>query len=142
MPEAFALALLIVDDDSRIRELTAAAAQRTGRYHAITTAENGEAALELLARETQQPPDLILTDLSMPGVDGLEFTRRIRHDSQWAHIPIVMFSSSDRPNDREDSLAAGCIAFYEKPGSLTGLQALLAELPDVAERARQAAAKV
>jgi CheY-like chemotaxis protein len=128
------LALLIVDDDARIRELAAAAAQRTGLYTSIATAETGSAAVQLLVRDSAQPPDLVLTDLSMPDMDGLELTRAIRADARWSHVPVVMFSSSDRPNDREDAIGAGCLAFFEKPGSFAGLQTLLAGLPDLIAR--------
>jgi len=69
----------------------------------------------------------------MPGMDGLEFTRALRADPRWPNLPIVMFSSSDRPNDREDSLAAGCVAFFEKPQTLPGLQTFIAGIPDLIE---------
>lgn len=134
MASAPGLALLIVDDDARMRELAATAAQRTGCYTAIVTTDSGVAALELLARPADSLPDVVLTDLSMPEMDGLELTRAIHGNPASAHLPVVMFSSSDRPNDREDSLAAGCIAFFEKPPSLTGLQTLLAGLPDLIAR--------
>lgn len=132
------LAILIVDDDARIRELTAAAAQRTGLYTSVVTTEGPPIALELLQRDTESLPDLVLTDLSMPGMDGLEFTRLLRSDTRWSQLPIVMFSSSDRPNDREDALAAGCVAFFEKPPTLGGLQDLLAELPALIQRTAMA----
>jgi CheY-like chemotaxis protein len=70
-------------------------------------------------------PDLILTDLSMPGTNGLELIGRLKADGRTKDIPIVMFSSSAGPDDRERALAAGCVAFYEKPVGLAGLTEML-----------------
>ncbi len=78
----------------------------------ISDAENGEDGLEK-AREF--PPDLIVTDLMMPGMDGIEFIRNIRQSPELRHIPIIASSASVYAQDRQNSLAAGADEFLEKP---------------------------
>ncbi|MGE0083092.1 MAG: transporter substrate-binding domain-containing protein [Desulfococcaceae bacterium] len=78
----------------------------------ISDAENGEDGLEK-AREF--PPDLIVTDLMMPGMDGIEFIRNIRQSPELRHIPVIASSASVYAQDRQNSLAAGADEFLEKP---------------------------
>jgi CheY-like chemotaxis protein len=131
------MTLLIVDDDPRIRELTELAAHREGCFAVVLTAEHGANALERLQAGATPVPDVVLTDLSMPLLDGLDFVRTLRADPRWEGLPIVMFSSSNQPNDREQAIAAGCTAFYEKPASLAGLQSIIAHTFTLAASARR-----
>lgn len=127
--------LLIVDDDSRIRELAEFAARTSGEFGPVSLAGDGEEALEMLRFEQgthpETLPDLILTDLSMPRVNGFDLVARLQEDPSTRDIPIVMFSSSGLPYDRERALAAGCRAFFEKPATLTGLVSLLRTIADL-----------
>ena len=131
MPSTASLALLVVDDDARIRELLEVAVRRTSAFGSVVFAQDGAAALQTL-RSGDHQVDVVLTDLSMPVMDGLEMVRQLRSDPQSREIPVIMFSSSNRPNDRDEALSAGCCAFFEKPANLTGLEALLGRLPAIA----------
>src|SRR5689334_16116000 len=107
------LSLLIVDDDPRILELAEHAARQAGYFRVVRTAENGSDALRQL--ESNGHPDVILTDLSMPQMDGFELVQTLRKQEDTKRIPVVMYSSSGVLYDQQHALAAGCEAFFQKP---------------------------
>lgn len=78
-------------------------------------------------------PDLIVMDLNLPGVDGWEATRRLKHQPETKHIPIIVLSANTGEKDRERALAAGRDAYETKPadfGRLVGrIRSLLSEGP-------------
>ncbi|NJL01078.1 MAG: CHASE2 domain-containing protein [Spirulinaceae cyanobacterium RM2_2_10] len=102
--------LLIVDDSQVNCTILAAALEPLGFL--CLTAEDGNRGL-LMANEFQ--PDLILTDLIMPGLDGIEFTRQLRQSASFRDTPMIAFSASILGRDRASSLEAGCDDFLTKP---------------------------
>ncbi len=84
----------------------------------VLVARDGE---EGVAMATAQLPDLILMDLSLPGLDGWEATRRIKAADPTRSIPIIALSAHAMPGDREDALAAGCDDYEAKPVEFTRL---------------------
>lgn len=123
------LSLLIADDDPQIRYLMEAAAGRCGSFGRVEMAADGESALDLLRkRDRADYPDLIVSDLSMPRMDGLELIRELKRDPNTRRIPIAIITSSNIPNDRADALAAGACAFIEKPQGLDALTRVLDSL--------------
>ena len=101
--------VLIVEDVEFNRDLLV---QLLEEDYEIITANDGGASLELAARER---PDLILMDLSLPVVDGLEATRRIKTDESLKSIPIIAVTAHAMQGDREEALAAGCDDYLSKP---------------------------
>ena len=81
--------------------------------------------LAVLASVERERPRMILLDLMMPGLDGLQVTRHLKGDPVTAGIPIVAVSAMARPDDREAALAAGCDAFVRKPFELDDLEAVI-----------------
>ncbi len=73
---------------------------------------DGQAAIDTALREH---PDLILMDINMPEVNGLEATRRLKALPDFAHTPIVALTANSMPGDREACIAAGCDAYLMKP---------------------------
>ena len=135
--------LLIVDDDEHLRYIFASAAERCGEFGTIWQAGDGSMALATLHRMLKiEHPDsiLVLTDLAMPIMDGLEFVRAAKSDPATAVVPIAMITSSDRPNAKEDALAAGCCAFFAKPERFDLIMRLVASLPS-AYRSKPGVAK-
>ena len=101
---------LVVEDfeDSRfmMRRLLEMAGYR------VLEATDGEEAVKLAV---QKKPALILMDLSLPRMDGLSATRRIRRRKRFAKLPIVAVSAYDSPESRKEALAAGCDEYLAKP---------------------------
>jgi CheY-like chemotaxis protein len=110
------LSILVAEDNEINALLTRALLVRLG--HTPTVVENGETAVESwsAARAAGTPYDLILMDVQMPVMDGLEATRRIRADkADTPPTPIVALSANAAPEDREACLAAGMDALLVKP---------------------------
>ncbi len=103
--------VLIVEDTPDIIRIIHMALRR---HFKVMAAPDGLKGLELAQRER---PDLIVTDLMMPGIDGLELTRRIRADSALAHTPIVMLTARGALKDRVAGIETGVNAYLQKPFS-------------------------
>lgn len=84
----------------------------TDAGYEVYEATDGPSGMELAFRET---PDLILMDLQMPGMGGLEATRQLRADERTSGIPIVAVTAHAMRGDDEKALAAGCSGFITKP---------------------------
>ena len=114
---------LVVEDfeDSRfmMRQLLELAGYR------VVEATDGEEAVELAVTEQ---PELILMDLSLPKLDGLTATRRIRQHQGLGRVPIVAVSAHDSPGSRSEALAAGCDEYVTKPIDFDQLSSLLHRL--------------
>lgn len=93
-------------------------------YHIITV-ENG---IEALARIYYEPVDLVLLDVSMPDVDGLEVCRIIRSIEQFRSLPIIMLTARDRPFDKIQGRVAGATEYLTKPFAAEQLRALVDNL--------------
>ena len=91
----------------------------------VLEAINGEEAVEMAERER---PGLILMDLSLPLLDGLAATRRIRQHEALRNVPIVAVSAHDTADFHADALAAGCNDYVTKPIDFDQLEALLGRL--------------
>ena len=121
------LSLLIAEDDQNLRYLFEAAAARVGGFSSVVVAADGQAALETV-RSGGSHPDLIVTDLAMPRMTGIELIRALKKDPATKSIPVAMVTSSDIANDREDALAAGAFKFLPKPHGFDALVAMLADI--------------
>jgi CheY-like chemotaxis protein len=100
------------------------ALRRSG--YEVISAESGEEGVELAASEK---PYLILVDVNLPGIDGLETTRRIRNSAADSQVPIIAITSHAMYGDRDRILQAGCNAYFEKPiDPLTIIKSILAAI--------------
>jgi CheY-like chemotaxis protein len=102
--------ILVVDDCQTTRKLLTLYLKSKG--YAVITAENGLDALEKLGTDTV---NLVLTDLNMPYMDGLELIRTVKADENLSHIPIIMVTTEDDPEERAKAMAAGAAAYMVKP---------------------------
>lgn len=102
--------VLVVEDNAANSYLIDYILSRHG--YAVIKAGSGEEGVALAAT---QSPDLVLMDIQLPGIDGLEATRRIRRAEKGGPVPIVALTSFAMAGDREQALAAGCTGYLEKP---------------------------
>ena len=88
----------------------------------ITSAEDG---LAVVRRDT---PDVLLVDIDLPGMSGLDMVRTLRKEGRFAALPIIAISASVMKDERHRALDAGCDAFLEKPFDIQRLRDLVAEV--------------
>jgi two-component system phosphate regulon response regulator PhoB len=102
--------ILVVDDEPDLLELVKHQLQK--EHYEVTTALDGEVAL---AQARRNPPDLVVLDLMLPGIDGLEVCRRLRADPRTMHVPIVMLTAKGEESDAVIGLSQGADDYVRKP---------------------------
>ncbi len=102
--------VLIIDDTPA--NITLLTAILTADYYEVFCAENGE---EGLAKASENPPDIILLDVMMPGIDGFEVCQRFKNDPDLAHVPVILVTALGQPEDRVKGLEVGADDFLTKP---------------------------
>jgi two-component system, cell cycle response regulator DivK len=125
-PHLAGLFVLLVDDDDDMRTLYSLAFQREVPESRVITATNGVEAIEACAASL---PDVVIMDMSMPVMTGLEATGRIKADPRTAHIPVLALTGSIW--DEQKVLGGGCDAYLTKP---CFVEDLLAEIQRVFDR--------
>ncbi len=102
--------ILVIEDNETNLYLVRFMLEKSG--YEVIEAREGAVGVELAIKEK---PDLIIMDIQLPDIDGLEATKRIRASEAAAGIPIVALTSFAMAADREKALAAGCMSYIEKP---------------------------
>jgi two-component system chemotaxis response regulator CheY len=102
--------ILIVDDDKTTRKLLSLYLKGSG--FEVVTAENGLNALEKLGSDTFQ---LVLTDLNMPFMDGIEFLKAMKSNPGTSHIPALMLTTETDEEERQRAIDAGADGYLSKP---------------------------
>ncbi|SHF51452.1 putative two-component system response regulator [Desulfacinum infernum DSM 9756] len=115
--------ILVADDEKRYLDLLRKLLEPLG--YEVVTAEDG---LDAWRRVRENPPDLILLDLAMPGLDGLEVLRRVKADAVVKHIPVVMVTGMDDSRTRVEALEEGADDFLSKPFDYAELRARVRSL--------------
>ena len=122
------ITVLVVDDDSDIRELVAFKLEQMG--YTVTSEKDGEGGL---AAALTEHPDLILLDVMMPKLTGIEVCQRLRDDPGTAGIPVILITAKAQEVDVERGFAAGADDYIVKPFSprelATRVEAVLARQP-------------
>ncbi|MFG6177807.1 response regulator transcription factor [Halomonas sp. THAF12] len=121
--------VLVVDDEPNIVLSLEFLMQEAG--FEVMTAEDGETAL---ARVAEEPPDLVLLDISLPGIGGFDVLERLRADPALARLPIIMLTAHGREVEREKGLALGADDYVTKPFSTRTLVDKVKALLDEGER--------
>lgn len=129
--------LLVVDDEPNL--LRAVAAVLRGAGFEVTTARNGREALVLVA---QNLPDLIVSDVRMPGMDGYALARRLRAAPHSAMIPIVFLTAKDETEDRIEGFRAGVDIYLIKPFEPDELIAVIKNILQRVERTHSTIARL
>lgn len=120
--------ILLVEDNPMNRDMLTRRLVRRG--FDVVTAEDGLQGVDVASRDL---PDLVLMDMSLPGIDGWEATRRLKAAESTRGIPVIALTAHAMADDRASALAAGCDDFDTKPVDfarlLDKMQALLAGRP-------------
>ena len=109
--------ILLVEDNPDDIELTLRAFKKHNLINKIIVARDGEEALNILFKDSKEnyKPDLILLDLKLPKVDGLEILRQIKSNSRTQLIPVIILTSSKEENDLVKSYRLGANSYIRKP---------------------------
>lgn len=113
--------ILLVEDSPKDLELTLAALEKCQLANDVVTARDGEEALDYLysrgqwADRAEGDPTVVLLDLKLPKIDGLEVLQQIKGDADLRHVPVVMLTSSREEQDLVRSYSLGVNAFVVKP---------------------------
>lgn len=114
--------ILYVEDNFQNKRLVRKILSAKG--YEVLEADDGESGVEIA---TEEMPDLILMDISIPGIDGIEATRLIKANPDTNHIPVVALTANAMRGDRERFLAAGCDDYLPKPISTPELLRVIRE---------------
>jgi CheY-like chemotaxis protein len=115
--------ILIVDDQAITLRMLGYTLRRGN--HETYTADSGQKALDLL---DDHDIDLVICDISMPGMDGITLLRQLRADARYATLPVVMLTASGREEDRIAAQEAGATDFLTKPTSSGDLLSIVEQL--------------
>ena len=139
--------ILLVEDNPSYVELTLRALRELAKDRVrIDIAEDGERAISmLLAPESARKPRLVILDIKLPKIGGIEVLRQLRADARTRYVPIVMLTSSRVPNDITESYRLGANSFVVRPMNFPAYLRVLGDIinywlntneqhPDVADR--------
>jgi CheY-like chemotaxis protein len=126
MPQG--ITCFLVDDDTDDLEIFAMAVAETGQSITCMTANDGFDALRLLNQDETFIPDFIFLDLNMPRMSGKQCLVEIKKIKRLMHIPVVIYSTSARQRDIDDTLKLGAAHFFTKPPSIPALTKALSGL--------------
>lgn len=113
--------ILIVEDSATTRALIRAVIDELGEYETLE-AGSGFEALKILP---QQEYDLIVTDINMPDINGLELINFIKNNPRYKHIPIIIVSTERSEEDKKRGMALGAAAYVTKPFKSSELQEII-----------------
>jgi two-component system response regulator len=118
--------ILLVEDNADDVELTLRAFERSKILNEIVVARNGEEALDYLfstgahaGRDSSIQPSLVLLDLKLPGIEGLDVLKRMREDGRSSRLPVVVLTSSNEERDVLRAYELGANSFVRKPVNFT-----------------------
>ncbi len=103
--------------------------------HEMLEAETGLDSLVIAAERT---PDLVLMDVNIPGMDGLETTAKMKQNPRLAHIPVIALTANAMKGDKERCLAAGCDGYMQKPVGVSDLRREIARYTAVLDNSKTA----
>jgi two-component system response regulator len=123
--------ILLIEDSPTTAELFAFALRANKSRATLRIVPDAEAALALLEAQptggaAASLPRLLVLDLHLPGLDGLELLERLRSSERTRHLPVVIYSASDLPSDRAEALRRGASGFVRKPGGFKDACAAIA----------------
>lgn len=135
MIEPSAIEILLVEDNESDAELTLHALEKSKLINKIVRVDDGEKALEFLFcrgpysdRTFSSPPRLVLLDLKLPKVDGMQVLREVKSDPRTKAIPVILLTASKEERDVVESYRLGVNSYIQKPVNFTDFQDVVRQL--------------
>jgi CheY-like chemotaxis protein len=122
------LLFLLADDDHDDAELFQEALSESRLPVQLFHVEDGLRVLEFLGNKHNGRPDLIFLDLNMPGMSGWQCLARLKNDIYFQDIPVIMYSTSSHPRDKQIAIELGAMGFVTKPSDFRILCRVLSEI--------------
>ncbi len=129
------LTVLLVEDNPRDVRLTQRAFKQAGLPHELRVVRDGDEALAYLHREglykdvlSAPRPDMILLDLNLPRMGGHDFLRVVKQDERFKQLPIIVLTTSERPDDVRLAYAVGANAYLHKPVEFSRFTEVIGQL--------------
>jgi CheY-like chemotaxis protein len=120
---------LLADDDHDDAELFAEALQSIDKSVTFRHVEDGQAVFSLL-NTMETKPDIIFLDLNMPAMNGWQCLTKLKGDESLKHIPVIMYSTSSNPRDKEIARELGAHGFITKPSDFKLLKQMLSDITE------------
>lgn len=137
--------MLVVEDDEAHLELTLTTIEQSGHSHNIVVARNGQEALDYLfcegahkLRDPADQPELVLLDLGLPVMNGLQVMQKMRADTRTFFVPIVMLTSADERSPEILAFNGGLNSYIRKPMMFRDFDAKLEQVRDYWRRSNMA----
>jgi two-component system response regulator len=123
-------AILLVEDNADDEELTLQTLKKNNIMNEVVVARDGETAIEYLFGTgcSGRYPVVVMLDIRLPKINGLEVLRRIRADSKTKFLPVVILTSSDEEKDLVDSYRLGANSYVKKPVNFVDFQKAIGQL--------------
>ena len=118
---------LLIDDDQDDQEIFILALSNSGQKVSCQTFSNALSGLRQLDNNPAQAPDYIFLDLNMPGMNGKQCLAEIKSRSFLKDVPVIIYSTSSRPQDITETTQLGAAAFITKPSSVRSLTKILSD---------------
>jgi len=120
--------VVIVDDSTTARMCIKTCLENAGYQKTVFyEAQNGEEAITII-KNNDIVPDLVITDLNMPGMNGISLLKRLKSSPKYTNIPVVIITSAGSPNLKEELLSIGALAVLNKPISPASFSEILNDL--------------
>ncbi|HEX8061101.1 MAG TPA: response regulator [Cyclobacteriaceae bacterium] len=124
---------LLADDDRDDREMFSEALAALDPKIICDGVEDGREALKFLST-SKIFPNIIFVDINMPGMDGWELLRKLKSDTHYLDIPVIVYSTSSRMKDRNTAMDLGAVCFVTKPDNFILMKSMLKAVVDSLER--------
>jgi CheY-like chemotaxis protein len=119
---------LLVDDDEDDRDLFSELMNEISSESKIKTLDGHKSLTHYLSHADGSLPDLIFLDINMPGKDGIQLLQWLKSEKKFAHIPVVMYTTSSSPDFIEKSRSLGAYAYICKPNNVSLIKSVLSKI--------------
>lgn len=116
---------LLTDDDKDDRDLFSEALSSIDPGIVYHWAEDGKQALRMLDSKTIEKPDIIFLDINMPVMNGWELLDKLKQNSAYKDVPVIMYTTSSEERDRKTAMDLGALCFITKPDNFKSIKSIL-----------------